>query len=553
MELRISDLLDDLQEVPIDILPYTAASEKRIKELTLTKIRDQGKQNAARRVRVISKVLIAAALITALTFSVMAATGTQFEDWIVGLEKPKTGEYTHYDSDLLLGATSYYWEVSNWMLLLTEADATENGITLEAMEYGNGMKHGTLTMDGTYWLESWNGSGYEILAVTIPAGEQVVIEPLGTYHWKVDWSGSCGALDAGSYRLGIPLTYTAEDGSKEDVSVYAKFRIFSKEMEGYIDQCNDALKARYEQEILHYQEIRYPTVPGLNYDYYTHETWKYGDDFLDVTSYFHKDGSLYNRGGHLLRDGRGYTLHWVDEECNTVAQWERAKYVEEDDVAYGFYLHGEVMMPVLGEIWDDGNRIYAVSYYDSEDESLLTVEERQQMEAHNPYWNYDYDEQVYTFDDSGNLIGYEHIMQLARSAEASERATTYKLEVFDTNPEEIRKAIDKHDVSKPGPLWWPEEQALYGEIAKTEGFRNTVARKITCADDAIDIAWDEADITEHPSYREGDVYNLAQACYDETADVWRVGLCYSQDDDKRLLVYLSGDGITLMTVYPPNA
>ena len=137
MELRISDLLDELQEVPIDILPYTAASEKRVNELTLRKIHEHGNpKNHTRSSHVISKVLIAAVLITALAFTVVAATGTQFEDWIVGLEKPKEGQYSQYDSELLLGGTSYHWEVSNWMLLLTAADATENGITLEAMAYG---------------------------------------------------------------------------------------------------------------------------------------------------------------------------------------------------------------------------------------------------------------------------------------------------------------------------------------------------------------------------------------------------------------------------------
>ena len=95
MELRISDLLDELQEVPIDILPYTAASEKRVKELTMVKIREHGKPKTHIRTSgAIGKLLIAAVLITALAFTVMAATGTQFEDWIVGLEKPKEGAHS---------------------------------------------------------------------------------------------------------------------------------------------------------------------------------------------------------------------------------------------------------------------------------------------------------------------------------------------------------------------------------------------------------------------------------------------------------------------------
>lgn len=558
MELRISDLLDELQEVPIDILPYTAASKKRVNELTLRKIHEHGNpKNHTRSSHVISKVLIAAVLITALAFTVMAATGTQFEDWIVGLEKPKEGQYSQYDSELLLGGTSYHWEVSNWMLLLTAADATENGITLEAMEYGNGMKHGTLTMDGAWWLESWNGSGYEAMAITIPAGEQVNIEPQGKYRWKVDWSRSYGSLESGSYRLGIPLTYTAEDGTKEEVEFYAKFRIFSEEMKGYIDKCNDALKARYEQEVLHFKETHYPHNTSirneLGYVYYTEEVWKYGNDFLSALRYYDENGVWIEDygGGHLCRDGVGYTLNWTDETLSEVSQWERASYVEDDDVSYGMFLRAEVIEPIIGEIWDDGNTIYMVSFYDGMDETLLTEEELQQLNEENPLWNYNYNEYVYTFDDSGNLTGYESIAQTAKSAENSKRETTYKFEIYDTAPEEVQRMIRMHDVSNPPAFSWKDEQSLYGEMVDNLDFRNTTAQKITCADDAVDIARKDAVITEHPRYREGDEYNLAQAFYDESADVWKIVFGYSQEDNKQIYVYLSGDGITLMTVYPP--
>lgn len=564
MELRISDLLDELQEVPIDILPYTAASEKRVNELTLSKIREHGKPKPhIRGSSVISKVLIAAVLITALAFTVMAATGTQFEDWIVGLEKPKEGAHLQYDSDLLLGGTSYHWEVSNWMLLLTAADATENGITLEAMEYGNGMKHGTLTMDGAYWMESWNGSGYEAMAITIPAGEQVAIEPQEKYRWNVDWSRSYGPLESGSYRLGIPLTYTAEDGTKEKVEFYAKFRIFSEEMDNYIKKCNDAVKHRYEQQVLHFKETHYPHNPSLRnemgYVYYTEEVWKYGDDFLTALRYYDENGQYIEEygGGHLCRDGVGYALEWTDETLSEVSQWERASYVEDDDVSYGMFLRAEVIEPIIGEIWDDGNTIYMVSFYDGMDETLLTEEELQQLNEENPLWNHNYNEYVYTFDDAGNLIEYESISQTAKSAENSQRETTYKFEIYDTAPEEVQRMIHMHDVSNPPAFTWQEEQSRYGEMvdilekAKTSGFRNTTAQKISCADDAVDIARKDAVITEHPYYREGDEYNLAQVFYDENADVWKIAFGYSQEDNKQIYVYLSGDGITLMTVYPP--
>ena len=111
--------------------------------------------------------------------------------------------------------------------------------------------------------------------------------------------------------------------------------------------------------------------------------------------------------------------------------------------------------------------------------------------------------------------------------------------------------IRMHDVSNPPAFSWQEEQSLYGEMVDNLDFRNTTAQKINCADDAVDIARKDAVITEHPYYREGDEYNLAQAFYDENADVWKIVFGYSQEDNKQIYVYLSGDGITLMTVYPP--
>ena len=192
-----------------------------------------------------------------------------------------------------------------------------------------------------------------------------------------------------------------------------------------------------------------------------------------------------------------------------------------------------------------------VSFYDGMDETLLTEEELQQLNEENPLWNYNYNEYIYTFDDSGNLTGYESIAQTAKSAENSQRETTYKFEIYDTAPEEVQRMIRMHDVSNPPAFSWQEEQSLYGEMVDNLDFRNTTAQKINCADDAVDIARKDAVITEHPHYREGDEYNLAQAFYDENADVWKIVFGYSQEDNKQIYVYLSGDGITLMTVYPP--
>lgn len=557
MELNISDLLDELPEVSVHILPYTTVSEIRVKELTLEKVRGQGKPKVRKlRGGLVRKVLVAAVLISALTFTVMAASGIRFEDWLAGLEKPKEGAYSGYDTELLTGGTAYYWEVSNWMLHIDTVDAAATGMTVDCWEYGNAERIGTLTMDGSFWLEQWNGSGYEPIEASIPAAEQVKIEKQSKYRWYVDWGTSHGQLLPGSYRLGIPFTYTAQDGTEQAQKFYAKFRIFSEDMDSYIQKCNDAVKLRYEQPVLHFKETRYPhnmeLQRELGYVCYTKETWKNGEDFLQATRYYDENGQYIETygGGHLCRDGIGYTMEWEDEALTKITEWERASFVEGDDVAYSFYLHAEVMTPTLGEVWDDGSTVYLINYYDNIDESLLTPEEIEELEERDPIWNYNYDENIYRFDEAGNLTGYEHIVKTAKDGEHTQQETTYILEIYDTAPEEIERIIRSQDVSNPVAFSWADEQNRYGETAKKSGFRNTAVQKVISIDTAVDIARAEAVITEHPAYREGDVYNLAKAYYDEGADVWKVVFGYSQDDDKQICVYMSGSGITLMTAYP---
>ena len=91
MELNISDLLDDLKEVNVDIRPHTTASESRIKELTMKKIHASGRfQRRCRGLGFMGKVLVALLTIILIAVPVLATSGTQFTDWLEGLITPRT-------------------------------------------------------------------------------------------------------------------------------------------------------------------------------------------------------------------------------------------------------------------------------------------------------------------------------------------------------------------------------------------------------------------------------------------------------------------------------
>lgn len=87
MEFMISDLLDDLTEVPVDIQPSITASRSRIKELTMKKIEERGKyEKKPRGLGLGKKLLILAAVISALAVTAFAAgdAGLWFRNYFAG-------------------------------------------------------------------------------------------------------------------------------------------------------------------------------------------------------------------------------------------------------------------------------------------------------------------------------------------------------------------------------------------------------------------------------------------------------------------------------------
>lgn len=76
----------------------------------------------------------------------------------------------------------------------------------------------------------------------------------------------------------------------------------------------------------------------------------------------------------------------------------------------------------------------------------------------------------------------------------------------------------------------------YGVVL--EGFVNTEPCELSSATQAIEHAKNDCTVA----------YEYASADYDDQADVWRI-IFYKQGTGKRLRVYMTGDGVTLMTRY----
>lgn len=516
MEFNISDLLDDLQEVSVDIRPHTAVSANRIKELTMKKIHKYEEEPKRRGLSAIWKLALAAAIIASLALPVMAATGFHFTDWLVDIFDKGTG----YDNDLITGSHSAHWEVSGWIVELSAQDQSAGGATVVCKELGNPVKEaGKLTADESFWLEMWEDGKYEKMpepAVPIPAGEAQEIPHKETVSWSVDWTESYGNLLPGSYRIGKVFTYTAPSGETQDVTFYAKFRVFSEEMTPYIEQCKAALIDFHEQENWHLTYTVYPENDE-GYDHYTEEIWKNGDDYLLDLKYIGYDGSVVGRRGSLLRGGVGYSLTWAGESVlSGIAAWENADYLQPNnfDLWYTFL---DIADGRVGEIYADADQISFLMGSVSEKDDPL-------------YW-----ELTFTLDEQDSITKAQLALLPYKDCSSEEKDIYHTIEIHRTSADEIAKAIAAQDVGKPVSFSWQDEQSLDG---KTDGFVNTTPRPIADAQDAIAAAKAECTL---------EYQNTAVVYYDETADMWKVELGHSQDNICQT-VYLDSQGITKLIV-----
>lgn len=551
MEFKISDLLDDLQEVNVDILPYTSASEDRIKELTMEKIQKHGKYEGKRRgMGFVGKLLIAAALIAALALPVMAAGGFRFSDWLDGmLDKKPHWKYEDFDNSLLYGGGSTTWETSNWLITTSAEDAQATGLTFVCDEWGNEEALGTLAASEGYWLEKWDGSGYVPMEGKYESENSLPVEDNAVTQWAIHWESVYGTLESGSYRLGKIFTYTNPDGETEETTRYVKFRIFTEEMDPYITQYETAFEALYAQESYHMTYITYDDHDE-DYEYYVKEIWKSGDDYLMDRRYIHEDGSVMKRYGAMLRNGVGYSLQWSgDSVTSQVAQWENADYMAPDNFD-SWHTWLAFIDSLVGEMYVDGNTLRFYEYHDFIDETGMTQEEMDALTKEYITWNHDYQEYAYTFDESGNITAMTVTAMLSLDPETADPFVKRSVEIHNTDPREIAKVIQAQNVSGVNTFSWTDDQETYAEAAITGGFRNTDQAPIDSAQDAIARAKKEAVVTENPKYREDYDYNMNQAWYDESAGMWKVQFQNSQDDDFWFLVYLDTDGVTRMTVYP---
>ena len=544
MEFHIDDLLDELQEVPVDILPYTAASESRIKELTMKKISNYPRRRHTGR-GITRKILIAAAIIAALAVPVLAASGILFSDWTPGIEQDQGN---HFDNSPVYGAGSMVWEASNWSVRISAEKATSTGLMLVCEELGSPDKSGSLVASDGFWLEQWDGNVYVPMTGSVTADSSTLITAGSVIARQVSWDSIYGTLPHGSYRLGQNFTFTNTGGETRELTFYAKFRIFTSEMEPYLKKQEAALDSLKQQNSFHLilKTCNTAAISVIEHDYYIEEIWKNSNDFLMQVRYYGPDGLLYPPKGYLFRDGMGYALEWAsaDTDADTLF-WEAADYVDQD------YLEGwdtmyTIIESTLVEIYDGGNTISYVEFFDSLSPEDLDIPE----EDISPYINHDYTERIFTFDNSGNLKRIENFIRTSMDQETADIVLSRTLEVVDTTAEEISRIIASPDLSSIPAFSWAEDETFYAACAYVDGFNSKEALDSPSVSRIISLARAELDPKRDKDFREGSEYNVVNVYRDESKDMWKLVFQFSQSDEVTQIVFINGNGQTIMIAVP---
>lgn len=524
MELNIPDLLDGLQDESVPIRPCTQSSATRIKELTMKKIHKYEKPRG-RGLSFVTKVLVAAIIITTLAIPVMAATGFQLTDWLEGLNKTDHAEWSkHYES---WEKTEGFWQVS-----MTARDLTREGMTLYVREAQDSPVTGQLEIHDGYWLEHWNGEAFEKMTAASEtiAGETRQIRDGDKFEVAVNWADAYGALESGRYRLGKEFTYTYSDGKTCVLTEWAEFRIFNEDMTPYIQQCKDALDELLNREYSHvsFENYSYEIFPGEIAQLFSYEIWRSGNDhFLTRSMVDYKENTSGSWGEMLLDNRIGIDiLSWVNDDIMQGADYWKYAHLLSPEInqfdEWHFWL--SVSDSNVGEIWVEGNTI------------ILTCAEYPEPDIAI------YSEYHFFFDDAGNLTGGEKWYLPDPNCPQEEKWISCKMTVHDTSAEDIVRTIEAQQVGTPEPFSWEQEkqEQLNKSGAKTSGFFNTIPVTIESGYDAYMHGFGDYDVP-------GETHHDSRVSYDADADMWKVEYLWA-NGNIHATIYMNGSGITQLVV-----
>lgn len=200
MELKIDELISNINDNQVAIATINSVSVKRIRDLALEKINSSQSRSAAHRRHSLSIGILVAILVISL--SAIATASTQ----------PYTQPYTLHTTDCIYYVTDDGQLIPppapDWGVTFSVSNVTPTGMVLTCTQ-ADGDYSGQLATNIGYYLERQTDSGWEIVSKTndeyVFQGAGIEISRDSVHSWTIDWSNIYGELSPGTYKLNKPV------------------------------------------------------------------------------------------------------------------------------------------------------------------------------------------------------------------------------------------------------------------------------------------------------------------------------------------------------------
>lgn len=377
---------------------------------------------------------------------------------------------------------------------LTVRDVTATSMRLYCFIDGaeERMDYVDLLISEPYLIEKKTESGWEALLVQTDfwKKDHDAVVCWDAFDWPVNWSGTYGVLDGGTYRFTTVLVEGVEPVSVEFTVPEAQDHRLSDAVEKLLNA--DAYCVRYSNS---YELGPLDTVPEkyrgalenrvkAEENSYA-EYWKCGNDLMHLS---YEEGTV--KSGMMYKDGILYVLDFEGDNRNR---------------------------PVIGWTPNFGAEHTILTNW----AGLLT--------------EYDFDGEA-EYDQDGYLrkatmTGADEGIETNYHIDAS---VTRVWEVVSTDPAAIAAKFQEQDVNVARPFSWDEDRG--NMKALDVEFVNTEAQPVANASEAIARAMREC----------GQKYDKIIAYRDDAAGVWKIEFQIGFGYHGYWFVYLDDDGRTLM-------
>ena len=195
MELKIDELISNINDNQVAIATINSVSVKRIRDLALEKINSAQSHSAAHRHSLSIGILVA---ILVISLSAIATASTQ--SYI--LHTTDCIYYVTDDGQLIPPPAP------DWGLTFSVSNVNPTGMVLTCTQ-ADGDYSGQLATNVGYYLERQTDSRWEIVSKTDDEyefqGADIEISRDSVHSWTIDWSNIYGELSPGTYKLNKPV------------------------------------------------------------------------------------------------------------------------------------------------------------------------------------------------------------------------------------------------------------------------------------------------------------------------------------------------------------